>query len=220
MEVFSYKLTSDTGFAPNPFGKNLTLATCKAGIRRTKGAGQWVAGWTSVGLTGDRVGEERLIFLMKVTEKLHTRDYFFDHRFQDKIPDMTVRGPLAKTGDNIYRPTTSAAEKSFEFEQIRNPSHWDDKNDRPDWALQDDDLSAPTVLVAGESYYFGSRAIVIPEVVRPRVPTGQAPFGWAIDGAGAESFVAHVRERFRPGRHGWPTQWPDDDKCRIARCGG
>jgi len=47
------------------------------------------------------MGEERLIYLMKVAEKLHIREDFQDSRFQSKIPDMTAKGPEAKAGDNI-----------------------------------------------------------------------------------------------------------------------
>ena len=102
--MFSYKMTSDTGFAPNPFGRTLTLATCKPMIRRSKHEGDWIAGFTSKTLNGDEVGSERLIYLMHVAEKLLLRDYFSDARFQDKIPDMSARGPAIKAGDNIYRP--------------------------------------------------------------------------------------------------------------------
>ncbi|MGE3595803.1 MAG: hypothetical protein AB7N70_09645 [Dehalococcoidia bacterium] len=42
----SYKMTHDTGFAPNPFWGCLTLATCKPGIRQTRGPGDWIAGFT------------------------------------------------------------------------------------------------------------------------------------------------------------------------------
>ena len=35
MRLFSYKMTSDTGFAPNPFGRRVTLATCKPMIRQS-----------------------------------------------------------------------------------------------------------------------------------------------------------------------------------------
>jgi len=63
-------------FAPNPFGYTVTLATCKPMIRGVKHEGQWIAGFTLVALTGDRVGEERLIYLMRIGEKRHLRDYF------------------------------------------------------------------------------------------------------------------------------------------------
>jgi hypothetical protein len=39
LRLFSYKLTHDSEFAPNPFHDVLTLATCKPGMRRTKNLG-------------------------------------------------------------------------------------------------------------------------------------------------------------------------------------
>lgn len=69
MQLFSYKMTYDTGFAPNPFGATLTLATCKPRFRLCKQVGQWIAGFTSATLTGEPVGEERLVYLMLIGEK-------------------------------------------------------------------------------------------------------------------------------------------------------
>lgn len=35
--LYSYKMTDDSGFAPNPLSRILTLATCKASMGRSKG---------------------------------------------------------------------------------------------------------------------------------------------------------------------------------------
>ena len=35
MQLISYKVKHDTGFAPNPYFGILTLATCKPAIRRS-----------------------------------------------------------------------------------------------------------------------------------------------------------------------------------------
>ena len=129
MRLFSYKMTNDSGFAPNPFGHTLTFATCKPEIRQCILVGDWIAGFTSWKLAGHEVGSERLIYLMRVAEKLPVRDYFSDSRFQDKIPDMSARGPMAKAGDNIYRPLRPDADDWTDFEQLPNPNHWN--GDRP-----------------------------------------------------------------------------------------
>ena len=70
IRLFAYKQTYDTGFAPNPFHGVCTLATCKRYIRKHKQVGDWIAGFTSNGLNGDKVGQERLIFLMQVEEEV------------------------------------------------------------------------------------------------------------------------------------------------------
>lgn len=95
MRLFSYKMTNDSGFAPNPFGCTLTLATCKPQIRRYKKEGDWIAGFTSVKLAGHEVGSERLIYLMRVAEKLPMWEYFWDSRFRDKIPHKATSATSA-----------------------------------------------------------------------------------------------------------------------------
>jgi len=64
MDLVSYKMTHDSGFAPNPFHGYRTLATCKPGIRRSgnRRVGDLVAGFTSGALCGDAVGRERLVY--------------------------------------------------------------------------------------------------------------------------------------------------------------
>jgi hypothetical protein len=63
MSLVSYKMTHDSGFAPNPFHGYLTLATCKPGIRRSgsRRVGDWIAGFTSAALCGDAVGRNVLV---------------------------------------------------------------------------------------------------------------------------------------------------------------
>jgi hypothetical protein len=86
--LFSYKLTHDTGFAPNPFFGILTLATCKPCIRKSKEEGDWIAGFTSQQLCGDLAGEEKLVYLMEVNEKIPFSRYFLD---PDINPGSLVR---------------------------------------------------------------------------------------------------------------------------------
>jgi hypothetical protein len=92
--VMGYKLTNDTGFAPNPFHGYLTLATCKPMIRSTRKKGDWVAGFASKELVrnaklhGIQIPYMGLVYLMQVTEDpLPLARYFDDPRFAKKIPD-------------------------------------------------------------------------------------------------------------------------------------
>jgi|TARA_R100001143_G_scaffold62609_1_gene66306 hypothetical protein len=220
MRLFSYKMTHDTGFAPNPFGSTLTLATCKPQIRSVKKTGDWIAGFTSKTLSGDQVGEERLIYLMHVGPKLHLRDYYGDPRFQDKIPNLGKPGPMAKAGDNIYRALVPGAHEPGHFEQLPNPNHWDIAMDAPSPFDLDRDVSGQYVLAAEEFYYFGAQAISLPESVRPALPRGQSAHGKLSSVEQAERFIAFIRDRYKPGRHGKPTQWPQDDSPAFASCGG
>ena len=62
MKLSAYIMTSDTGFAPNPFGRYCTLACCKATIRRHAEEGDVIVGVASAGFP--KPGH--LIYAMKV----------------------------------------------------------------------------------------------------------------------------------------------------------
>ena len=94
--LYSYKMTNDSGFAPNPFSGILTLATCKASMRRSKKIGDWIAGFTSGALCGDPVGAERLVYVMKVSQKIPIAEYHGDRRFRSKIPNQASRVPVRR----------------------------------------------------------------------------------------------------------------------------
>ena len=196
MRLCSYKMTVDTGFAPNPFGCTLTLATCKPGIRNTASVGDWIAGFTSKGMAGHGIGAERLVYLMRVGEKLLLRDYFHDARFEGEIPDLSARAPEARTGDNIYRPLRADAECAEDFEQLPNANHIARDRQR--------DIGGRFVLVADEFYYFGGSAPALPREARPEVPPGQARYGRRTCPSQAERFLRHIRANYRTGRHGQP----------------
>lgn len=217
MRLFSYKMTHDSGFAPNPFGHTLTLATCKPQIRLHKSVNDWIAGFTSRTLAGHEVGAERLVYLMRVAEKLPMRDYFSDPRFQDKVPDMSARGPMAKAGDNIYCPLRPNADSWADFEQLPNLNHWN--RDRPNEFHHRRDVSGQYVLIADEFYYFGGNALDLPLECRPEVPRGQSGHGKNTPSKQARCFVDYICSRFQPGRHGDPHRWPKVSDDEGGRCG-
>ena len=97
MELFSYVVARDYGFAPNPFFGVCTLATCKPIIRRTGSVGDWVIG------TGSSQNDLRgyLVYVMCITETMTFNEYWEDERFQRKKPNL--RGSKKQAfGDNIY----------------------------------------------------------------------------------------------------------------------
>ena len=97
--LYSYVLRRDYGFAPNPFFGYCTLATCKPIIRRVAQVNDWVVG-TGSAAKGSPVSG-RLIYAMRVSEKLTFAQYWEDERFANKKPVMN--GSLKqKYGDNIY----------------------------------------------------------------------------------------------------------------------
>lgn len=154
VRLFSYKLTHDTGFAPNPFWGVLTLATCKPGIRRAKRCGDWIAGFTSRMLNDDEVGKERLIFLMQITDTIDQYEYFYHPAFRAKIPDCARPEFVYHAGDNIYRPLTDHPQGPSDFEQVRNPNHWNCRDNCEDESHKIEDLSGKRVLVSSKFHWF------------------------------------------------------------------
>ena len=204
MRLFAYKMTHDTGFAPNPFWGYLTLATCKPKIREHKRPGDWVAGFTSKKLCGDWVGDERLVFLMQVEEKMALADYFHDRRFQSKIPRDPPVAKVHRCGDNIYRPLVRNARDAREFEQVPNDHHGPDRKDH--------DLKGRNALIARRFAYFGVEALPVPRHVHPNVSAGQSPHGTETrDLARAKRFIEYVFGVAHAPVMARPHQWPRAD---------
>lgn len=222
VRLFSYKLTHDGGFAPNPFWGFLTLATCKPQIRLHKHPGDWIAGFTSTALCADAVGQERLIYLMQVDRKLKIAQYFRDPEFAKKIPVRHSARHVERVGDNIYRPKNASASAPSDFRQVPNDSHYDGAKSCTVGESQRHDLSGVYVLIASRFAYFGGMPLLIPSALRPDVPVGQSAHGMLTrDGVRASRFIDFVFERSAGRRvlsapHGWES---DDESWRDADAG-
>jgi hypothetical protein len=212
MRLFSYKLTHDTGFAPNPFWGVLTLATCKPQFRLKKKEGDWIAGFTSRELCGHPVGMERLVYLMQVHRKLRIADYFHDPEFASKIPNQKSQRGIDRAGDNIYRPKRAHARAPSDFFQLPNDHHHDKADRCSVGDSQRHDLSGEYVLTAQQFVYFGSSALKIPSNVRPEVPAGQSSHGKLTrDELRSQRFIDYVfseakGQRVRGSPHFWKSR--------------
>ncbi len=96
MQLYSYVVARDFGFAPNPFFGTCTLATCKPDIRRSAIVGDWIVGTGSK--TRKRHGN--LVYVMKVAEKMTFNQYWEDRRFQLKKPNLS-----GSPGPDLQRST-------------------------------------------------------------------------------------------------------------------
>lgn len=196
LRLFSYKMANDTGFAPNPFHGFLTLANCKPQIRKSKKVGDWIAGFTSKALNRDMVGDERLIYLMKVTSKIDYLEYWNNPFYSKKIPISSGRDLENIAGDNIYTPIGSNR-----FEQIKNWNHKPKDIER--------DLSGANILISDTFYYFGISAIYVPHEIRPSVPKGQSSQGVrTYDTERILNFLNYMTKNFNHGIIDYPHKWP------------
>ncbi len=211
--LYSYKLTHDAGFAPSPFFGALTLATCKPKMRQKRAEGEWIAGFTSSSLCGDRPGYERLIYLMLIDEKLTIAEYFEDDRFADKKCDPDSDQGVRRAGDNIYRPRHPGAHLPSDFEQMPNPNHWDGSSGCRVGDSRNKDVNGGFVLISRRFVYFGRDALDIPADLRPAVLIGMSPYGAPThDEEKIRKFVEYVFEHAPEGPIvGSPHDWPDDD---------
>jgi hypothetical protein len=198
--VRSYKQKTDCGFAPNPYGGTLTIATCKPGIREVAVPGEWIAGFTSKALNKDPVGEERLVFLMRVTEKLRREEYYA--RFPQKRPDQ------CPCGDNIYRPDGNGA-----YSHCGGCHHKEEKN-------QQNDHKSAWVLLSDEFYYFGGVPLFIDRDFRPKLPSGQTRYGSITRGDEAVRFITFVKKRAAELYPGQSGQFEEPHSPCGAKCPG
>lgn len=197
MAYYSYKMTYDYGFAPNPFGGTCTLATCKPNIRKKAAVGDWILG------TGSKEINllHNVIYLMQVTEKLLFEDYWLDKRFQLKKPKLN--GSLSKIhGDNVY----SKNEEGHWQQAYCQHSH-PRKSMRRKHIIKD--TGGKYVLLSTHFYYFGDACfkiddrfkLICSEIRDHRV------FKKSSDIACFQEFVDWVSNKYEVGVHGSPVDW-------------
>ncbi len=187
MKVCSYVVKSDCGLAPNPFWGYCTLALSTPnhqGIRLFKE--DWIIGTTF------RSKGAKLIYAMKILDKLHFDEYFRDHRFQDKIPNLQGNWQ-EKCGDNIY----FLDDDGF-WQQLPNSYRTSKQEIRQD-------LKYPYVYVAEEFYYLGEKAVHLPTEFR-QVVVNQLDSADVREDQLANQIVDWIQKNLQPGIYGFPSE--------------
>ncbi|MFT7434059.1 MAG: hypothetical protein ACI9TY_001704 [Alphaproteobacteria bacterium] len=174
-----YVVASDEGLAPNIQGNHCSLAVCKPVVRRVaKLKTDWI-----VGMSTNKHGKKKLIYVMQVEEKLSFNQFFLDNRFDSKKPHKTN-----PKGDNFI----------WDGQALRCASHYGhaEKMTR--------NLSVDNVLVARQYWYFGENAPEIPHglfetklVQGPRRGHKIVANAFAID-----AFYNWLINQYQPGIHG------------------
>ena len=157
MRLFTYIVTHDTGFAPNPFWGYCTLATCKPRVRKAAVKGDWI-----VGLTSKALGH-KLVYAMKVEEKITFDQYFNDSRFKKKKPDPDSDDSERKCGDNMYYREKGC----LTYAQMEGDYHVASDFNR--------DTSSEYVLVSARDdfFYFGKDAKEMPQELLSKIVIGR-----------------------------------------------
>lgn len=198
MKLYSYIVTHDTGFSPNPFWGYCTLADCKPAIRRRAEVGDWI-----VGLSPKAAGN-RVVYAMQVEEILTFAQYYRDKRFAAKKPkpDFNKGKVVSKCGDNIYEPLPNG-----KFRQLQS-MHSRSKGPQEDTKKKDHDLRGANVLVSKKFYYFGSCGPELPEEL------SELKVGRAHKCRFSEETKLKFKEfiaKQRKGVNDHPTKWPEGD---------
>jgi hypothetical protein len=87
-KLFSYVVEHDYGLSPNPSGGYCTLAFCKFKKKKNRNivelaeAGDWVVG--TGGKSSTSAGSGKLVYVMRITEKMTLQKYFRDPRFVER----------------------------------------------------------------------------------------------------------------------------------------
>jgi hypothetical protein len=145
--LFIYVVDRDFGFAPNPFHRFCTLATCKPGIRKSAQVGDWV-----IGVGGTRLkATGRCLYVMKVTETSTFDEYWADSRFRLKRP-LRNGSSVMMVGDNIYH------RRDGDGVWIQEDSHHSNPDGSPNMTNLRTDTSSTNVLISAHFFYFGSCA--------------------------------------------------------------
>jgi len=149
--LYTYVISRDFGFAPNPFHGVCTLATCKPGIRKSATVGDWI-----LGVGGKKLGQtfRKCILLMKVSEKISFQNYWDDSRFSLKKPSRNG-SHVQMLGDNIYHKNASG-------KWIQEDSH----HSNADGSVNHNNLNrdagiSDQVLISNYFFYFGKKAITV-----------------------------------------------------------
>lgn len=201
VQLHSYVVARDYGFAPNPFFGVCTLATCKPGIRKVAAIGDWVVGTGSK----TRNRHKNVVYAMRVTGAMRLDEYWDAPEFQRK--KVNLRGSKKQAfGDNIYS---------------RNPvnGHWCQANSHHsfhDGSANPLNVRADTgtnrVLLSSDFVYWGGSGPELPHQFLDYGPSHEnllagRGFKKNFSAQLVKEFVGWIRSLNETGYSGEPADW-------------
>lgn len=183
MKICTYIVTHDSGFAPNPFGEWCSLSTCTPNHQGAQlKEGDWICGFST------KSEGHKLIYAMRVDERLHMSLYFTDVRFSYKKPGRSTSE--SRCGDNFYEQLSDGS-----WQQ-----HWSFYHNV---AYKKKDTRRPYVFVGKIFWYFGENRIEIPRGIGLKIG-GKGIRTSHMQGAEI-SFIQWLQDMYPPGIYGSPT---------------
>jgi len=149
--VFSYVVTHDSGFAPNPFHGLCTVACCKPQIRRTARTGDLIVGVST--------RCERVVYAMTVAVITDFEEYWENPRYSATRPIMDSTAAVDRRGDNI-----DTHRGYGDFRQLSSRHSNRDGTEDPHHKRRD--LSGVNVLISDRFVYWGDDGPPLPADLR------------------------------------------------------
>jgi hypothetical protein len=218
--IYSYIVTHDNGFAPNPFWGFCSLACCKPKIRKSVGVLKKTTAYKSiwiVGLSPKRGNNgNKIIYMMEVTAIMSFEEYWRSH--PEKRPVFSKSNQKQRRGDNIYEPDASSPSG---FRQLRSAHSLNPKDDLQ-WAQNPEsiehDLGGEYVLLSNKYIYFGSSPIALPSELRELVVGRAHKCHFAKEVLESFShFLEGYRDQIEVGTVvSIPHMWSDSEKPKCA----
>ena len=196
MKLSAYVIATDKGFAPNPFGRQCTLACCKPQIRRNAEVDDIVM--ATAGHDFERAGS--LVYAMKISEVLTFNEYWKDSRFASRKPSNTTA--ISRCGDNIWHHEGGRWLLAPHAQHERNEEHYD--------------TSGENVLIATEFFYFGREAVELPKEFAVLRCNGRGHTN-EDDEKLVQRFWKWLNDTYPRGRIGDPTEFGARVRCHRAR---
>lgn len=154
MKLYTYIITRDYGFAPNPYGGMCTLATCKPQIRRGAVIGDWIAAFGGM----NTPVRGKLVMLMQVEKVCSYDEYWEDEQYSKKKPIFN-RSMNEAYGDNIYH--------HVDGKWMQELSHHSNSDGSINYTNLSRDTGTDRVLISTSNYYyFGNNAIEVPDIFK------------------------------------------------------
>ena len=195
-------MTSDSGFAPNPYHGFMTLACCKPKIRSTADVDDYVIGTYSIAKS--LRGDGHVVYAMRVTKTVTFDEYSTKDRFKCKKPSRNG-DVIAMAGDNIY------SRQDCDSPWIQADSAHSNPDGSQSIERTEHDTKVNRVLISKDFVYFGGDGPELPifggEDIRATRPGHRSSFGDATLDAFIDWFqrlpkgqLGDPKEPYRPRR--------------------
>ncbi len=220
-----YRMTHDSGFAPNPFHGFCTLAACTPNhMRANLGAGDVIVGVESDVLIGKRRGklgatstlDRCIVYYMLIDERLTLDQYFTDPRFANKkiLPGNPSTATYEqRCGDNVYYH-----DEEGQWRWLPGHEHDDDKGTEITETISKD-IEGNRVFIGKTFYYFGDAAVPLPEYLIQHVPRKQGMQYYEGPLRDLDEYISTQAARLgKLGVIGEPIDWPAIIE-RVRSCG-